>query len=195
MSFPFFVLSVFTYLVINHNVKLYAPNEFHSEEAWLATLRAKVEQVEAVGRRQEATAQDTVKKITMVLKQEGMSIEQSSKVVQTLQEQLSTDIIQSNNIEVDAREFLNDPMAIYSFPILAFASLSDLTDTVYYKLKKILGPSEYGYSWVLRDVNSKEIIVHARMITKTQPGKRIKDYRTLEQVGIKAGAKLVVLKP
>jgi hypothetical protein len=115
--------------------------------------------------------------------------------VDTLMEKLSNEIDRATTITVDARGFLQDNHALFHFPVAAFKSLNDLTDAVYFKLDPAVQPFEYGFSWLLRNRDSGEVVRNSRMITRTGPGKRLLDTRTLGEVGITAGSTLMVERP
>jgi hypothetical protein len=89
-----------------------------------------------------------------------------------------------------------NPKDEWTFPINAFATFDGLTNEIYFRgVKKFFQAYTYGTTWVLRDKASGQIFKHARMISGVEPGKPVKDERTLQEIGIKAGMILEVVSP
>jgi hypothetical protein len=189
--FPVFVLFTFAWLVSKHHEKLYAPGDYKSDEGFLEGMKARARYAMEL-----QAQQDQLKlKVREALVASSAQSAALTQNVDTLMEKLSTEIDRATTITVDARNFLGEEDAQFIFPVAAFKSLNDLTDAVYFKLTPAVRAYEYGFSWVLRNGDSGEVIRNARMITRTGPGKPVPDMRTLGEVGIKAGATLKVEHP
>lgn len=189
--FPIVVLFTFAWLVSQHHEKLYAPGDYKSDDGFIEGIKAKARHAEEI----KAQQIELKAKLRKMLAAPGV---ESTEVIQhtdILMEQLSTEIDRATTITVDARNFLKDKTALYSFPIAAFESLGDLTDAVYFELSPNVDAYEYGTSWWLRKQDSGEIVRSARMIICAPPGKRVPDTRTLSEVNIKAGTTLIVERP
>lgn len=187
--FPVVVLFTFGWLVSKHHEKLYAPGDYKTDESFLQGLHARARHAAEL-----QTQQDELKaKVTQTLV--AADAESTKTDVKALVARISSEIDRATTITVDARTFLRNQSALYTYPIATFGSLNDLTNEVYFKLKPTVKSFEYGHSWVLRNGPTGEVVRNARMITGTGPGKPLRDLRALSEAGIKAGATLVVERP
>ena len=189
--FPVIVLFTFVWLVSKHHEKLYAPGDYQTDEGFLEGMRARARYAAELQAQQDQL-KIKVRETLVASSAQNAALTQN---VDTLMEKLSTEIDRATTITVDARDFLDTQDALFSFPIAAFKSLTDLTDAVYFKLERVVRPFEYGFSWLLRNQYFGEVVRNARMITHTGPGKPLLDTRTLGEVGIKAGTTLKVERP
>jgi hypothetical protein len=98
----------------------------------------------------------------------------------------------SSAVTVDARSFMDDPDALYEFPVSRFKNLSNFLNEIYFLIKTKVTPFRYGESWVLRDESSGVIIKNSRMIYGDTWGREEPDTRSLSQSGINASARLTI---
>ena len=194
--FPFIVLAVCGWLVSRHYEKLYAPRDFNSDEAFLSALQNKEE-----GRPGLKELDNKIKeKIENVLIADNLFADMENKV--ELQEKLkyaadaiTHEIRGASFIKIDASGLTGSIKDVFEFPEIAFSRFSDLTDEIYFSIRRHVGPYEYGHSWVIRDPSDGHIIKHVRMILDVRAGVPLIDKRSLSEVGIRAGMILEVIKP
>jgi predicted MPP superfamily phosphohydrolase len=98
----------------------------------------------------------------------------------------------SNTVTVDARSFMNDPDALYEYPVSRFNNFDDFLKEIYFLIKTKVKPFRYGESWILRDESSRTIIKSSRMIYGNTWGREEPDTRPLRQAGINVGAILTL---
>jgi hypothetical protein len=186
--FPLVVLFVFGWLVSCHHEKLYAPADYKSDEGFLSGILART--------RHAAEIQDQQDQLKSKIREAVVAAKKDKPYeAESLVNELTKEIDQATTITIDAQDFLKDKSATFSFPIAVFENFSDLTNAVYFKLTPAVSPFSYGYSWVLRNRSTGEIVRNSRMITKTPPGKPLTDCRSLSEVGIKPGVQLRVELP
>jgi hypothetical protein len=188
--FPILVLFLFVWLVSQHHEKLYAPGDYKSDEGFLEGTKTRAQHAQLQGQLDQMKV--NIRETLIASSGENAALPQD---VDNLMEKLSTDIDRATTVTVDARKFLKDEDAIFHIPIAVMKSLNDLTDAVYFKLNSAVRPFEYGYSWLLRNKDSGEVVRNARMITGAPAGLRLPDFRTLGEVDIDAGDILVVERP
>jgi hypothetical protein len=189
--FPLIVLFTFAWLVSKHHEKLYAPGDFKTDDGFAEGVRAKVRHVEDVHAQQDQLKS----KVRETLISTISKIDKLNQDINSVVEKVEFELDQASNVTVDARDFLKDSKALFTFPVAALESLSDLTNSVYFKLAPAVKPYEYGHSWILRNTGTGEVVRNARMITLTVPGRPLTDTRALDEVGIKAGMTLTVEHP
>ncbi len=190
VAFPVVVLATFSWLVSRHPTKLYAPGDYQTDAAFVEATKAAVETRTRQLQEQTSQIKEIVREVLSTSNLPGKENPEAGD----LADQVSEAIDRATTITVDARTFLNDESATFVFPVAAFESLNNLTDKVFFELSPRVKPYEYGYTWVLRNDASSEVIRNARMITRTPPGKPLPDYRSLSEVGIKPGATLRVVR-
>jgi hypothetical protein len=189
--FPLVVLFTFGWLVSRHHEKLYAPADYKSDDGFLQGMRVRARHTVEVEAQQAALKAKVLETVTA----SGTPGSEKGKAVEALVAQLSDEIDRATTISIDASAFLGDPSAQYVLPVAAYETLNDLTDEVFFKLDPNVQAFEYGHSWVLRNRDTHEVIKNARMITGAGPGKPLPDSRSLGEVGIKPGARLIVERP
>lgn len=194
--FPVIVLVVFSWLVSCHYEKLYAPRDYNSDDAFLRALQDKKEARPAL----KELDRQIEEKVKSVLNSDSLLSNMGSNsdlqiILSQAAESITSQIRSSSFITVDARSFTGSDNDVYEFPTSAFSSLNDLTNEIYYQINHVVGPFEYGYSWVIKNSKSGEVIKNARMITGTKPGIPLKDERTLSEVGIEPGIVLEIVRP
>jgi hypothetical protein len=185
--FPFIVLAMFAWLVRNHHEKLYAPADYKTDEGFLMGVEARVRHTQEIQAQQE--------ELKVKVRQQVLASNVGQQGGEELANQLAEEIERSTTFKIDARTFLEDDAALYTFPIVAFETLNELNDEVFFKLSPNVKPYEYGYSWVLENSETNTIIRNARMLVGAPAGKPIADDRSLSEVGIKAGSTLRVITP
>ncbi|MEJ8827105.1 hypothetical protein WKW80_34815 [Variovorax humicola] len=183
--FPVLVLLTFGWLVSCHHEKLYGPGDYKSDESFLQGMRTRVRHTI------EVEAQQAEMKARVLQTLAGGS-EVGSKGSENLIERVADEIDRSTTIEVDARNILNDPTSLFTLPTAAFKNFDDLLNEIYFKIEAEVGPFEYGHSWILKDMESNKILTGVRMITGDEAGKPVQDLRTLSEVGVHPGMRLVV---
>lgn len=183
--FPVIVLSLFGWLVIQHNEKLYAPSDYRSDDSFLK----RKEQSERYST--QITANQELLK-TEVLEFVKEHSDPTDGDYQKISEQLTKKINDATTITVDATDFLNKADAIFNYPIAIFESLADLTNTIYFELSPAVRVYHYGSSWILKNKSTGKPIKNLRMLAGIPPGKPFDDPRTLSELGITPGCTLIV---
>jgi len=188
VSFPVAVLVLFGWLVSRHNEKLYAPSDYRSDDSF---LRRK-EQTEK--HTAQATAnQELIKaKVLEVVKEHSELNQGGVDAFDKIADQLAKEIDEATTITIDATKFLNQPGAVFTYPIAAFDCLAQLTNAIYFELSPSVRAYHYGDSWVLRNKATGDIIKNIRMLAQLPPGRPLDDPRSLGEVGITPGSTLIV---
>ena len=192
--FPVVVLGVFGWLVSKHYEKLYAPKDYASDDAFLRGVSARsrhTQEVQELQRDVQAKVKEKLTSQELVDALRSAPGNVMAKLEETAEE-VSREIRETSSLTVDARDFTGDDAAVYTFPIAAFATLSDLTNQVYFLLQDYVKPYDYGYSWLLKNKADGSVIKTARMITGAKRGVPLRDLRTLGGLGITGGTELVV---
>lgn len=189
MSFPFaLVLLFFATLNWNHKA-LYAPSDYKSDESFL----------EGVNRNNpRRTEIASMEKIIESKVEEGLSSAegmQDLKGKSAIAKKITTSIKNSAFLTIDASPLTGNEESVFDLPYVAFASLGQLTNEIYFLIEEYVKPFEYGYSWVLRNSNNREVIKNARMITGAKRGTSCPDNRSLKEVGIMPGMTIQITKP
>lgn len=187
--FPCIVLASFVWLVCEHHEKLYGPSDYKSDISFLEASKNKLIKLENLHNAEIQNAKDTFKEV--IRSKPGVLSESIEDLTRLFLEQIQ----ENTTFTVDASNYLNDPNAVFQLPFSGFESLGDLTDAVYFKLAPKVRPFEYGYTWVLKDDSTNEVIRTTRMITNSPQGIRLPDLRSLDEVGIQPGTILIVDKP
>lgn len=186
--FPVAVLAMFGWLVSRHHEKLYAPSDYRSDEGFFVP-RALSERRMAELRTEHESLKARVRKTILELPTKSNASKITAELVA---DQITADIDKSTRITVDASLFLRDGAAVYTYPVAAFATVSDLTNAVYFELASHVRPFTYGHSWILRDKQSGNVVKTTRMLTNAGPGRPLNDPRSLTEVGVTPGTTLLV---
>lgn len=196
VTFPVIVLGTFAWLVSRHYEKLYAPKDYSTDEAFLRGIERSREGRPAL---HELEKQIEFKVREVLTSDEMTSNTHSSGELKEklliAADKITREIRNSSFITIDARKLTKSGEAIFELPVGAISTFGELGDEIYFLIQKYVRPFEYGYTWALKDPNTNEIIKNARMITKSPPGVPLKDTRSLEEVGIKAGMTLEIIQP
>ncbi|MFZ6864169.1 hypothetical protein ACO0K7_16190 [Undibacterium sp. Ji67W] len=189
MSFPFVLILLF-FATLNWNHKaLYAPSDYKSDESFLESLSR------SNSRRTEIASME---KIIESKVEEGLS---SAEGVQDLTgksaiaKRITASIKNSAFLTIDASPLTGNKKSVFDLPYVAFASLGQLTNEIYFLIEDYVNPFEYGHSWVLRRSNNSEVIKNARMITGAKIGTSCPDNRSLKEVGIMPGMTIQITRP
>lgn len=185
--FPVIVLLLFGWLVSCHHEKLYSPSDFRSDEIFLKKTIINQRRNEEFLADNEDLRKRIRQTVEDLLKAESEPGEFAERVTKAVED--------ATTLTIDASAFLDQKDAVFSFPIAAFETLGDLTDMVYFKLSSKVRPYQYGSVWILRNKETGEVIRTLRMLLGAPEGKAIRDVRYLREVGIHAGATLIVEPP
>lgn len=191
--FPVIVLGVFGWLVSQHNEKLYAPIDFASDEGFHAAMKGGRGRSKPVAN----LDRDISETVSNVLGAEEFISSLKGKVdfheaLTSVAEKITDEIRDKSFISIDTSEFSGPPNDQHKFPVAAFPTLNALTDEVYFLIDSEVGPYEYGYSWVLKFADSGAVVENLRMISGAGPGRPMLDRRSLSEVEIHPGTKLIV---
>jgi hypothetical protein len=188
--FPIIVILVFAWLVSCHYEKLYGPKDYGNAKLFLETLQK---------RRKDGSDLNNLEKI---IEEKTKLIMNSNEFMNTKSESKSTVVAEKFKKEIrkayftiDAREFTNSNENIFDLPIWNFKYLSDLIDEIYFLLIDYVNIYQYGYSWVIQDISTNEIIKNKRILNGMKAGTPAKDYRSLSDVGILGNKIYKVIKP
>ncbi len=124
----------------------------------------------------------TREKLKTVLREEGTSPEAIERALHAVQD--ATDELA---LHVEFPDGLTK-----SYPLEEVAVFQTLADSVYYDLGQLVEPYSYGTMWFLEDAATSTRYQHLREVRGVGPGEPLRDSRTLEQMGIRAGSKLRV---
>lgn len=194
MLFPVSLTTLF-FATLNWNPKvLYAPSDFQSDESFLRnTNRYSPENLEIRQQELKNMSHFLEEKVRDIL---SSKLEHSDSLSnQQLIETLTNSIKNTTSIVIDAREFLGNNEKIMEIPFLSITSFGELTDEIYYFLDSKVKPFEYGYSWIVEDLETGKTLKNARMITGELPGIPVLDNRSLSEVNITPGSTLIIKRP
>ncbi len=184
--FPVAVLVLFGWLVSCHHEKLYAPSDFRSDDVFLKRAQTQRHTAELL-----ADGEDLKKRVRETVQELARAESDPNEVA----ERLAKEIEEATTFTVDASAFLGRSDAVFSYPIAAFETLGHLTDEVYFKLSPKVRPFQYGFTWVLKNKATGEVVRTLRMLTGAPEGKPLPDPRSLREVGVQPGSTLVVEQP
>lgn len=191
MCFPFALISFF-FATLNWNHKaLYAPSDYSSDASFLEGIRSSKSPRPEVSNLEETIEHDIDAALGSALKGNEQDPNERARIADAIK----SSIKRSSFIKVDARSITGDERSIYELPFVAFPSLNNLTDEIYFLINNHVKPFEYGHSWVLRFGNNHQVIKNSRMITGTEKGTPCPDMRSLKEVGIEPGMTLLVTRP
>ena len=182
--FPVAVLGLFGWLVSQHHEKLYAPGDYRTDDIFYEKIKRNEKHTAEIIANQEqlkARVTETIQELS------GPGLNNNTTADEIV-ERITKDIDNSTSITIDARNFIDDPKAIYSYPIAAFETVSSMTNDIYYKLRGAVEPFHYGHTWVLRNKSTNEVLKSLRILAKIPPGKPLHDPRSLSEVGVIPGS-------
>ncbi|WP_185830316.1 hypothetical protein [Pseudomonas aeruginosa] len=191
MSFPF-ALVIFFFATLNWNHKaLYAPSDYNSDASFLEGIRGSKSPRPEVSHLEETIDHNIEAALGLVLKENEKDPGERTRIADAIK----SSIKKSSFITVDARPLTGNDSCIYELPFVAFPSLNNLTDEIYFLINDYVKPFEYGHSWVLKFDTNHQTIKNSRMITGTEIGTPCPDMRSLKEVGIEPGMTLLVTRP
>lgn len=195
--FPAAVATAFFVFLWSKPEHLYAPKDFTTDDAYLQNMAA------ARTRRDESMSIDrTIRDVVVDELTSDNLVEQLTdtpkveirEVLRRAARELSARIQEQQSFTVTFGPF--DPqLPDMTFPLQTYRTVSELTNDLYYVLSPRVRPYYYGVDWVLRNTESGELIRTKRMLVDAPPGKKLPDNRPLAAVGIRAGARLEVIRP
>jgi hypothetical protein len=194
IAFPIFIATMFFIILWNRPKHLYAPTDYQSDKSFLDSFNP-IETANNLIQQIEETVKNIFNSEKVI--QELKGGRKTEDVLHETAETVVKKIIEDNFITIDITKFNKNKEEVLTFVYDDFRTLSDLTNRVYFKLSSITDISAYayGYEWVLRVERNDSIVKNARMITGIPQGEPLIDKRTLEEVGIMRGDKLIVEKP
>lgn len=189
MSFPFTLVILF-FATLNWNHKsLYAPSDYKSDESFLESLSR---------RNSRRTEIAMMEKIIEEKIEEGLNsaeVDQGLKDGSVIAKRIADSIKNSAFITIDASLLTGNEESVFDLPFVAFSSFSQLTNEIYFLIEDHVKPFEYGYSWVMCNSKTREIIKNSRMITGARKGIPCTDNRSLKEVGIVPGMTIQIVRP
>ncbi|WP_449122278.1 hypothetical protein [Pseudomonas viridiflava] len=191
MAFPF-ALVVFFFATLNWNHSaLYAPSDYTSDAAFLEGVRGKKSPRPEIAHLKETLNND----IEAALNTEFSQSEKDPNERERIAGAIKASIKKSSFITIDARPLTGREQDVFELPYIAFPSLNNLTDEIFFLIENHVRPFEYGHTWVLKKARTGETIKNSRMITGTAKGTPCPDMRNLKEVGIEPGMTLIVTMP
>jgi hypothetical protein len=191
MAFPFTLITCFfATLNWNHNA-LYAPSDYTSDASFLAGVRGARSARPDVTHLKETLNTDIDSALDLELSHSEKDPDERERIANAIK----STIKKSSFITVDARPLTGREQDIFELPYIAFPSVNNLTDEVFFLIENYVRPFDYGHSWVLKKSKTGEIVKNSRMITGTPRGTPCPDMRTLKEVGIEPGMTLLVTIP
>ncbi len=195
--FPLLVAIGFFILLWSRPEHLYAPKDYESDKSFLKGIES------SRASRESLVDLETVmqEKLNTVL-----TSDEFIKRLSNLQGEQLKDVLKATatNITNEVREtkFFTVALSPISpglkdlvLPIDGFTDFNDLTNEIYFALNGAIEPYTYGKSWVIKEKVTGKIFKHVKMITNATEERFMADYRTLDEIGIKAGMSLEVAPP
>ncbi|WP_165681930.1 hypothetical protein [Metapseudomonas otitidis] len=156
MTFPFtLILLFFATLNWNHK-KLYAPSDYSNDLYFLDSARNTKSPRPEVSDLKETIEHNIETAINTTTSEENQDPQEKARVIDAIKNSIK----RSSFITIDARPLTGSENNIFELPFVAFPSLNDLTDEIYFLINSYVKPFEYGHSWVLRRSENGEIIKH-----------------------------------
>lgn len=175
--FPFFVASLFFYVVWHRPIHLYRPAEITPGlEDRYQTQEAKVGLDED---RLESFLEEQIRRVPL---EEGVARKISH-------------VIQEAYLTVDPSPLLGASTSPWQAPYAQFDTVQELLNTVYASLHDVR-PFSYAQEWILQDANSGRLITDIGTGSKfCKLSGKFGDDRKLQEVGILPGMRLLVSSP
>jgi hypothetical protein len=183
VSFPILVFGIFTWLLICHAPKLYAPGQY-SSEITPETYRLGLTQTESalIGR---AMAETVVPLLpgTVDGAAARSAVDKVAHRFEAAVEEASVSIFLGH---------LRPGAGNMQIPVDERTNVDGFLDSIFFMLSPTVKPFTYDRSWVLRDKHGKK---YSDMGTSWARLRGLEsDGRSLAEVGIKAGARLEVVR-
>jgi hypothetical protein len=197
IAFPTLAASGFFVFLWFRPQHLYAPKDYGSDESYLKSMAEARNDRNGLVRLESEIEKIITAKLTsqeFVASVANASNEQVGYVLREAAADVSTRIRDQQFLTVTFEQF--DPkVPDMIVPFDAFPTFSDLTDEVYFKLSPKIKPYHYGNQWVLRDSSNGMVLKSARMVANFPPGRPMQDRRSLEELGVRPGSRLIVTRP
>jgi len=192
--FPTFVAIMFFRIVWFRPKHLYAPTDYRNDQSFLDSFK-ETTTADNLSKQIEDTVNESLSSDKILQDLKGG--ENAKDVLKKTAEIIVNKIKQDNFITIDISKFSKKETKVLTFAYDDFEDFNDFSNQVFFKLRKVckIKYFTYNYDWELVDSETRHVIVGTRMLTGTPPGDFCDDKRTLEEVGIRRGAKLVVEKP
>jgi len=191
MTFPFTLIVLF-FATLNWNHKvLYAPSDYKSDYSFLEGVRTSSATRDEITSFERTIDSNIDAALNSADVEDIKSTEGKNRVAQSIKDSIR----KSSFIAIDTRPLLGNDGQLYELPFVAFSSISDLTNQIYFMIEQHVRPFEYGHSWVMRKSESGQVIKNSRMITGTDKGVPCPDNRSLKEAGIEPGATINITKP
>jgi len=194
IAFPTFVATMFFIILWCRPKHLYAPTDYQTDKSFLDSF-IQPKTADKLSRQIEKTVNESLTSDKIIRDLKGTK--KTEDVLKETAEAIVNKIKQDNFITVDISKFTRSKNEVLTLSYDDFKTFNDLTNQVYFKLRSAsyIPAFSYGYEWLLKHGDTGNIIVGARMITGTAKGEYLDDKRTLEELGIKRGTKLIADKP
>lgn len=191
MTFPFtLIILFFATLNWNHKV-LYAPSDYQSDDSFLEGIRASSSTRDEIISFEQTLDSNIDAAISTTTIDDIGTQEGRNRVAQSIKESIR----KSAFISIDTRPLLGDEGQLYELPFVAFSSVGDLTNQIYFLINDYVRPFEYGHTWVMKDAKSGQTIKNSRIITGAERGVPCPDKRGLKEAGIEPGSTIHVTRP
>lgn len=188
--FPVFIATVFFLILWYRPQHLYAPKDFSNDESFLRSMAAaKSERLSRVAEKLEGALHQRLVSPQLVNRLSSVKGDQLASILSDEADRIADEIKKAAFITVDLSTFSQDLTSL-TLPIGALSNLNDLTDEVYFAINDFVKPYAYGHEWVLRNVETKEVIRNRRMLSGAPAGSPLPDNRPLAEVGITPGTTL-----
>jgi hypothetical protein len=195
IAFPLMTAAMFFYFLWHRPENLYAPRDFASDEGYLRNMLEARQGRVAIARTdeqirelvtRELTSQKLIKQLSAGSDVRSVLDDAASELVSKIRD------AQFFTISFDAFDSTLGEMTV---PVDGYRNVGELTNDIYYHLSPRVRPHYYGVDWVLKNATTGEIIQTRRMIEGIPVGRPAPDKRSLENIGVRPGSRLLVVKP
>lgn len=193
--FPTGVATAFFYILFHRPENFYAPKDFAGDASYLESMKEvrsiRLQRYSEAAISIQNTVEESVRSATM---RPELSDPTKRNVVVAEEVERITKELKDSFITIDCSNFVNDLDEI-TLPIAAYDTLNDLTDELFFVLQHQVRPFAYGYDWLLRNKETKDVILSRRVLENIPVGKPAPDLRPLLELGIVGGVHLEVILP
>ena len=195
IGFPTFIAIWFFALLWARPGHLYSPKDYGSDESFIKGLVETKKVRGDLWNLETEIEQRISKRLGSEQFAEKLSSLDSEQIKQALKDtaaDISTEIKETTFVDISFT-LVSLELKDKALPVRAYKSFHDFLTDIYYIMEGAVEAYTYGASWVLRDKKNGKIFKSAGMLAGIEPGIRVDDSRTLEEVGIKAGMSLEVV--
>ncbi len=193
--FPSGVAAAFFYILYHRPENFYAPKDFAGDASYLESMKEaraiRIQRYSEAALNIQHTVEEGVRSATM--RPELSDPTQRNVIVAEEVERISKEL-KGTFVTIDLSKFEKN-MGEITLPIAAYDTLNDLTDEIFFVLQGHVRPFAYGYDWLLRNKETKEVIISRRVLEKIPVGRPAPDMRSLKELGIIGGMELEVIPP